>query len=144
MSPFEMTSVLLTEALVCPDIITKIKIMQNSGISISGASASSDLAVTSDCGHSLRFTPRRWRRGQTSTWQGLLESHRSTGCHGDGWWRTQEVKYNRSRLPCYSFLFFLLLLNSKMRKERNEQRILEKRVKSWVSLARPLLVSLSC
>lgn len=44
--------------------------MQNSGIFISVASASSDLAVTSDCGHSLRFTPRRWRRGQTSTWRG--------------------------------------------------------------------------
>lgn len=83
--------------------INKSKIIQNNRILVLDASASSDLVVTCDCGHSLRFTPPRWRRGQTSTWQGLRESH-NTCCQGDGCWRTWTGY-------CYFSLFFLLRLN---------------------------------
>lgn len=86
--------------------INKSKIIQTRRIFILDDSASSDLAVTCDCGHSLRFTPTRWRRGQTATWQGLHKGHHSTCCHGDGWWRAQEVNNNIVRSLCYFPWFF--------------------------------------
>lgn len=86
--------------------INRNKIIQNQGIFIRDDSASSDLAVTCDCGHSLRFTPTRWRRGQTATWQGLHKSHHSTCCHGDGWWRAQEVNNNGVRTLLLFLVFF--------------------------------------
>lgn len=99
--------------------INKSKIIQTRRIFILDDSASSDLAMTCDCGHSLRFTPTRWRRGQTATWQGLHKGHHSTCCHGDGWWRTQEVNNNIVRSLCYFPWFFSV--RTEVKKEEKEK-----------------------
>lgn len=91
---------------------------------------SSNLTVTSDCGHNLKFTPRGADFHVTEVTQ---RSH-STCCHGDGYWRRQEVN-NRVWSVC-----------PRCCRENwtNKQAKMERRreCESLVSLSPPSLVSL--